>query len=173
MGPDFSFFCVNRRRRRCSVSKKLHMCQCVCYNEGTLKQFNAPSVRKLKTNQNVESFRPQFLHKEAILLLPFCYSKTPRHVGNTTLIPKRDKRGTKISKEGYQQARSDHQDLPCFLSTSCFLSPHLSPLLSRPAHGERVTAGLLVASPTSRPHSIPGTACPGPCGSSVPPLPTP
>ena len=29
----------------------------------------------LKTNQHVESFQPQFLHKEAVLLLPFYYAQ--------------------------------------------------------------------------------------------------
>ena len=43
------FFCVYRRRRRCSISRRPHLCQCVCYYEGTLKQFNAPSARTLKT----------------------------------------------------------------------------------------------------------------------------
>ena len=42
--------------------KEHHMCLCVCYYEGTLKQFNAPSARMLRTNQHVESSQAQFLH---------------------------------------------------------------------------------------------------------------
>ena len=90
------------------------MCECVCYHEGKLKQFNAPPARMLKTNQHVESFRPQFLHKEALLadtqarLKHDARSKKAQRVHTTT------KNGR---KERYQQARSDHQDLPRFLST--------------------------------------------------------
>ena len=51
------------------------MCLCVCYSEGTLKQFDAPSARTLKTNQHVESFQTQFQHKEAVLLLHFHYAQ--------------------------------------------------------------------------------------------------
>ena len=39
--------------------------KCVCYYEGTLKQFNAPSARMLQTNQHIESSQPQILHKES------------------------------------------------------------------------------------------------------------
>ena len=118
-------------RRRCSISKKPHMCQCVCYCEGTLKQFNAPSARKLKTNQHVESFQPLFLHKEAILLLPCCYSQTPRHVRNTTVIPKRHTVYT------LQQKIERISTGPAQTTKTSLLSPHPSPLLSRPVHGER------------------------------------
>ena len=46
------------------LKTKYHVCWCDCYYEGTLKQFNAPSARMLKTNRHVESFQPQFLRKE-------------------------------------------------------------------------------------------------------------
>ena len=48
----------------------------VCYYEGSLKQFNAPSARMVKINQHVESFQSQFLHKEAVLLVPFKYAQS-------------------------------------------------------------------------------------------------
>ena len=63
----FLIFCVYRRRRRCSIPKKPHMCWCVCYYEGTPKPFYAPSAGVLKTNQHVERFQPQFLQQEATL----------------------------------------------------------------------------------------------------------
>ena len=52
------------------LTKKHHMCQCVCYFEGTLKQFSASSARMLKTNQHFESFQPQLQHKEVVLFCP-------------------------------------------------------------------------------------------------------
>ena len=105
-----------------------HTCQCVCYNEGTLKQFNAPSARMLTTQSTRWEFPasvPAQGDPPSALLL----------VTNTKARLKHDahsKKGTKCThfhknwKEGYQQARSSHQYLPRFLSTCCFLSPHPS-----------------------------------------------
>ena len=81
------FFLVYRRRRRCSISKGPHMCQCVSYYTRTLKQFNAPSAREQKTNQHVGSFQ----QKEAILLLPFCFHNTKARQKPDVHSPKKHK----------------------------------------------------------------------------------
>ena len=68
----------------------------------------------------------------------------------------------------------------CHASFPLIISSHHIPLLC--CHGpstvrrestHAVTAGLSVATPTTRPHAFPGTTGPGPCDSLVPPSPNP
>ena len=75
-------------------------------------------------------------------------------------------------QEGYQQARSVHQDLP-FLHMLFPLTT--TPQLSQPVHGERKAFHVVTALSASLHHqtSFPGTTCPGPRGSWMPPLPGP
>ena len=97
-----------------------------------------------------------------------------------TLIPKRNKVYTlrQNRRKGYQQARPVHKDLPSFLFTS--VSSHHIPLLS--CHNPSMvregipcsdSRNLGSITPLTKPHAFPGTACPGPCGNSMPLLQAP
>ena len=176
----FLFSCVQGRKRRVLHLKDLTCASASVTIEGTLKHFNAPSARKLKTYQHVESFQRQLLHKEAILLLHFCCSRKPRHVWNTTLISKRHKVYTqqqnlkgRIPTGPLSPPRPatlpSHLLLPLTTSLLCCHGPSTV----RGEHSCRDSWLLGRHHPTTRPHSFSGTACPGPCGSLVPPLPTP
>ena len=81
-------------------------------------------------------------------------------------------------KNGYPPACLDHKDLSHLLSTSVF--SHHNPLLGchspstvKEKYSSRDSRPLNSIKPTTRPHTFPGTACPGPCHSQVPPLPAP
>ena len=116
--------------------KETSRVQCVLYNEETLKQFNAPSARKQKTNQHVESFQPHFLHKEAILLLPF-YNSGMFETRRT--FQKRHKVYALPKIEGKDINRPARTTKTCLASFPLVVASHQIPLLS--CHGASTVRG--------------------------------
>ena len=111
--------------------KKLHMCQCDCYNEGTLKPFYAPSARMPKTNQHVGSLQPQFLHKTQS---SFCPSTMQHNIAAQIMMKKGSHLGqppfftqTKLkeSDQATQPRRTCHTLLSPFLHTRPIWQPHI------------------------------------------------
>ena len=91
-----SVILLSMLRSSCSVSKKPHMCKCVCYYEGTRYQFNTlPAINTLRVS----------LHMEAILLLPF-YCSQHQGTFQTRRSFKKNTRCTHYNKTGNQKARS-------------------------------------------------------------------
>ena len=133
----------------------------------TLKQFNATFVMHGKSQINA-------LNNSLRTTITTRWHKERKGNTRSTSTPCLT---SKLSKETGQlnqlnRARRSR-------SFSFHLSPQPSPFLSQPFHGERkaviaMTKGLLAAADQlPRPHSFPGTACPGPRGNSKPPLPAP
>ena len=104
--------------------------------KGRYNKFNAPSARKLQTNQHVESFQPPFLHKEAIFLLKL-YTK---HKGTFETRRSYQKKEHKVY---IRQQNFERKDInrPAQTTKTCHASfplvAHPSPLLSRPVHGDK------------------------------------
>ena len=123
-------------------------------------------ARKVKTTRRQSSFCPSAIHNTQARMKHDAHSKKAQDV-HTTKIERKD-----INMPA-QTTKTCHACFPLVASS------HHTPLLC--CHGpstvrgehSSVTAGLSVATPTTRPHPFPGTACPGPCGRLVPPLPTP
>ena len=123
------FFCVYRRKRRCSISKRPHMCQCICYYERTLKQFNAPSARKQRPintlrvfslnscTRRQSSFCFSAIHKHQARLKHDAQSKEAQGVHTTTKLERKD-----INRPA-QTTQTCHASFPLVVSS------HRIPLL--------------------------------------------
>ena len=136
---------------------KCLMCQCFCYYEGTLKQFNATfNTHGKKKNKSI---RWQFsvsipAQGGKIVLLPFYYAH--KHGSS-----KQDERKLSSQTSTKFTLKQNWRTQTSQLNSEGLVIPFLLPTLTQRLH--------LAATTTSRPRAFPGTACPGPCGNSVPP----
>ena len=132
-----------------------------------------PSTRKLRTTSTHQQIpaSSSFERKHApSSVLSETKTQTQRHILKRDAHSKKAQgvhTTTKIERKTC--AHPFHLLFP--LTTTLSLAVTARPMRDKSTHA--VTAGLSVATSTTRPHAFSGTACPGPCGSSRPPLPTP
>ena len=96
------------------LKTKYHMCWCVCYFEGTLKQFDATFNTHAKNKFNtLKSSQPQFLHKAKS---SFCPSTVHTNMAAQNQMressrPRQPQGSHRNKNEGVRPANSTQKDL--------------------------------------------------------------